>query len=320
MTAGRTALSEPRLDKLASAHSEQFLPPLRPTPSAGRLDVAGLSRNRPRVSRTPRQPSALTIAGSDSGGGAGVQIDLKVFASLGVHGTSALTCVTAQNPGRVLGVQPCSAKIVRAQLDAVFEGFPPKAVKTGMLWSAPIIRVVARFLKERKGRIPLVVDPVMVATSGATLLKPAARRALFGELLPLAALATPNLDEAEILIGGRIADVGALRAAARTIHGKFGCAALVKGGHLRGMKEAVDFFYDGREELMLTAPFVKGASTHGTGCSYSAAITAHLAQGRRLCDAVAMAKEHITGSIAGAVKSGRHSVLNSFWKFRQPAG
>ncbi len=182
------------------------------------------------MSKRPLLPVALTIAGSDSGGGAGIQADLKTFAALGVHGTSAITCITAQNPAGVRGIQACSVEIVRGQMEAVFEELPPAAVKTGMLYSAPIIRAVAALCRRHRG-LPLVVDPVMVSTSGAQLLKPAAVKALCAELLPLATLVTPNLDEAEILVGEKLTSVEDLRAAARELHKRFGCAALVKGGH-----------------------------------------------------------------------------------------
>ena len=265
------------------------------------------------MSKRPQLPVALTIAGSDSGGGAGIQADLKTFAALGVHGTSAITCITAQNPGGVRGIQACSVDIVRQQVEAVFEELRPAAVKTGMLYSAPIIRVVAVFFRGR-ARLPLVVDPVMVSTSGAQLLKPAAVKALCAELLPLAALVTPNLDEAEILVGERLTSVADLRAAAWELHKRFGSAALVKGGHLRGLREAVDIFYDGRQELLLSAPFIRGVSTHGTGCTYSAAIAGHLALGCALSKAVQRAKEYITQAIAQSRTAAGQSVLNCFWR------
>ena len=255
-------------------------------------------------------PIALSIAGSDSGGGAGIQADLKTFAALGVHGTCAITCVTAQNPRRVLGIQACQPEIVRQQLEAVFAELPPAAVKTGMLYSAEIMRMVGRFLK-RRGRMALVVDPVMVSTSGARLLEPSAIELLKRELLPLAMLVTPNLDEAEILVGEKLRSVEDLRSAARALHKEFGCAALVKGGHLRGLREAVDIFYDGRQELLLSAPFVRGVSTHGTGCTYSAAVAGHLARGRSLSDAVRLSKEYITQAIAQSRTAAGHSVLAS---------
>jgi hydroxymethylpyrimidine kinase/phosphomethylpyrimidine kinase len=257
-------------------------------------------------------PIALTIAGSDSGGGAGVSADLKTFASVGVHGTSAITCLTAQNPRGIRAIQPQTPAMVRRQIEAVFAELPPNAVKTGMLYSAGIVGEVAKWFRGAK-RPPLILDPVFVATSGAQLLQAAADRALREELLPLATLATPNLNEAQWLLGMSIRTEEDLRDAARRLHARFGCAALVKGGHLRGAREAVDIFFDGKTELLLSAPFVRGVSTHGTGCVYSAAITAHVAFGRSLPDAVARAKEFITQAIAQSVRAGRHDVLNPFW-------
>src|SRR5215469_1051839 len=217
-------------------------------------------------------PIALTIAGSDSGGGAGVQADLKTFAALGVHGTSAIACLTAQNPRRVLAVEPCSPKMLRKQIAAVFEELPLRAAKTGMLFSPENLRVVVDFfgLRTARSRVPLVVDPVMISTSGAELLAPAAKKVLMEKLMPLATLVTPNLDEAEILAEQKIREPEDLRAAARTIHSRFGCAVLAKGGHLKNSRESIDIFFDGQTELCLSAPFVRGVSTHGTGCTYSA--------------------------------------------------
>ena len=254
------------------------------------------------------RPVALTIAGSDSGGGAGVQADLKTFAVMGVHGASAITCLTAQNPRRVLAIEPSSAKMVRQQIAAVFAELPPAAVKTGMLFSTEIIRTVAEALS-RKRRVLLVVDPVMISTSGAALLKPAAVKALCERLLPLATLVTPNLDETEILAGHQIASVGDMRSAAREMQARFGCATLIKGGHLRGMREAVDIFFDGRTELLLSAPFVRGVATHGTGCTYSAAIAAALALGHDLPRAVVIGKRHVTVAIRQSYRIGKHSAL-----------
>jgi len=253
-------------------------------------------------------PIALTIAGSDSGGGAGIQADLKTFAALGVHGTSAITCVTAQNPRGVRAVGACRPELVRAQLAAVFAELPPAAVKTGMLFTRANIAVVADFFRGRR-RPPLVVDPVMVAGSGDALLQPAASNALRRQLLPLAALVTPNLPEAQALTGIRITDVESMRRAARQLSQQHGCAVLVKGGHLPHSREAVDIFYDGRTELLLTTPFVRGVNTHGTGCAYSAAIVAYLALGCTLPLAVARAKGYITQAIACGARAGRHDVL-----------
>ena len=258
-------------------------------------------------------PTALTIAGSDSGGGAGIQADLKTFAALGVHGTSAITCVTAQNPKRVRDIQTCEPVVVRRQIEAVFEELPPSAVKTGMLFSPGIVRVVAGFFRRRNAP-PLIVDPVLVATSGARLINAAALRAVQSQLLPIAMLVTPNLHETAVLVGRPIGSVEDMRRAARQIKSRFGCAALVKGGHLRGGREAVDIFYDGETELLLAAPFVKGVSTHGTGCAYSAAIAGYLALGCDLERAVGRAKRYVTGAIAGSVIAGGHAVLNHFWE------
>jgi len=257
-------------------------------------------------------PVALTIAGSDSGGGAGIQADLKTFAALGVHGVSAITCLTAQNPRGVFGVQAASAVMVRQQIEAVFDSLRPLAIKTGMLFSASIISEVVRWYRGGK-RPPLIVDPVMVATSGARLLQPAALRALRESLFPLATLITPNLAEAELLLGRRLPDEESLRGAARDLHQRHGCAALVKGGHLRGARDAVDILFDGRTEWLLSAPFVRRISTHGTGCTFSAAIAAHLARGCELPEAVAQAKKFITQAIAQSIRAGRHDVLNPFW-------
>jgi hydroxymethylpyrimidine/phosphomethylpyrimidine kinase len=258
-------------------------------------------------------PIALTIAGSDSGGGAGIQADLKTFAALGVHGTSAITCLTAQNPKGVLAIQAATPLFVRQQLDAVFAGLPPSACKTGMLYSEEILRAVVEFFSGKK-RPLLIVDPVVVATSGARLLEGSAVNARFDQLLPLATLVTPNLDEAEWLLDVRIRDEEGLRDAARRIVGRFGCAALVKGGHLKGMKEAADVFNDGRTELLLTAPYVRGVATHGTGCTYSAAVTAYCARGGALIEAVARSKEFISQAIAASQRVGRHFALNWFWE------
>jgi hydroxymethylpyrimidine/phosphomethylpyrimidine kinase len=263
------------------------------------------------MNRSEHVPIALTIAGSDSGGGAGIQADLKTFAALGVHGASAITCITAQNPRRVLGIQPCRPEIVRRQIEAVFAELPPAAVKTGMLFSTDVIRVVVQWFK-RERRPPLIVDPVMVSTSGTRLLKPSAIKLLSKELLPLATLVTPNLDEAAVLLGRKLKTIEDLGSAARQIHERFGCATLVKGGHLRTGKEAVDVFFDGKTELRLSAAFMKGVNTHGTGCTYSAAIAAFLARGEPLTQAVATAKEYVTQAIARSNRVARHCVLEHF--------
>jgi hydroxymethylpyrimidine/phosphomethylpyrimidine kinase len=257
----------------------------------------------------PHIPVALTIAGSDSSGGAGVQADLKSFAAIGVHGTSVITCVTAQNPAKLARIEPVTPRMVQKQIEMLWTELPPGASKTGMLYEAATIHTVARWFRKHR-KTPLIVDPVMVATSGAVLLKRDALIALRDELLPLATLATPNLDEASLLFGRRLGTVEDLRRAARVLHERFGCAMLMKGGHLRGLKQAVDVFFDGREELLLTAPFVRGIRTHGTGCTYSAAIAGYCALGFSLARAVCKAKEFITRAIAESAIAGRnHCVL-----------
>ena len=261
------------------------------------------------MSKLKSLPIALTIAGSDSGGGAGIQADLKTFTALGCHGTTVITCITAQNPKGVTGIQPIRADMVRKQIEAVFAELPPRAVKTGMLFSTEIIRTLAVFFK-RGSHPPLIVDPVMVSTSGTVLLKSVAMNALKRQVLPLATLITPNLDEAELLIGRKLSSVEHLKHAAVELFERYGCAVLVKGGHLKLRTEAIDVFYDGRVMCELQAHRVRGVSTHGTGCTYSAAIAAHLAHGRRLFDAVQLAKAFITTAISESYKAGKHPVLN----------
>jgi hydroxymethylpyrimidine/phosphomethylpyrimidine kinase len=256
-------------------------------------------------------PIGLTVAGSDSGGGAGVQADLKTFAALDVHGVAALTCVTAQNPRRVRRISACAPSVVRDQLEAVFEELTPAAGKTGMLYSEEIIRAVAGFF--RRYDLPVVVDPVMVSTSGAPLLAPRAIETLCRRLLPLAVLITPNVPEAEALLATRLRSVEDLRRVAGELHRRFGTAVLVKGGHLKGLNQAVDIFRDGHQELLLSAPFIRGIHTHGTGCTYSAAIAACLAKGRSLSESVIMGKEFVTQAIARSRSVRGHSVLNYMW-------
>ncbi len=253
-------------------------------------------------------PVALTIAGSDSGGGAGIQADLKTFAALGVHGTSAITCITAQNPVRVYGIEPCTPAMVRQQLEAVFDQLQPHAVKAGMLFSAPIIHTVADFFQDQK-RIPLIVDPVMISTSGAKLLQPDAIEVLTRRLLPLATLVTPNIHEAENLTGEKIRSLDDMRNAARIIRERFGCAALVKGGHLPHSKDAVDYYRDSRWEMVLCVSYVRKVNTHGTGCTLSAAIAAYLARGNSLRSAIKDAKAYTTNAIMNSTRARRHFIL-----------
>ncbi len=261
-------------------------------------------------------PGALTIAGSDSGGGAGIQADLKTFAALCVHGTSVITCVTAQNPRRVIGIQPIKPQVVRQQLEAVFAELPPKAVKTGMLFSTDIIRVVANFFKAQRNPPPLIVDPVMIATSGAELAGRPAIQALKKLLLPLATLVTPNLYEAEVLSGSRVKNPEHMRAAAEKIHAQFGCAVLVKGGHLAHPQYVFNYFFDGAAGQFVSGRRIVGVGTHGTGCVLSAAVAAYIARGEKLETAVNAANCFVVSSIAESFFTGRrsrHTVLNPFW-------
>lgn len=262
------------------------------------------------MTRRRTLPVALTVAGSDSGGGAGIQADLKTFAAFGVHGACAVACLTAQNPKRVLAVQPCPPKMLRQQIEAVFEELPPRAVKTGMLYSPMNLRAVADFFRARtvRERVSLVVDPVMVSTSGTILLAPAARKILAEKLLPLATLATPNLEETAILLGKKPKSIDEMRSAAREFHRRFGCAVLVKGGHLPG-RAAIDIFFDGKTEMPFSAARVPGIRTHGTGCVYSAAICASLALGQDLPTAVWAGKRFITEAIANSYRIGAHFAL-----------
>jgi hydroxymethylpyrimidine/phosphomethylpyrimidine kinase len=257
---------------------------------------------------TTKVAFALTVAGSDSGGGAGIQADLKTFHARGVFGTSAVTCVTAQNPDRVTAVQALAPHLVTEQMDRVVEAFPIGAAKTGMLYDAAIITAVARGFARRKFR-NLVVDPVMVASSGARLLKSEAINALATRLFPQALLVTPNLAEAEVLVRGSIRTPHELRVAARMLAEKFGVPFLVKGGHLPGGKPAVDVLFDGRRFHEYHATRVPHVKTHGTGCTFSAAIAANLALGHSLPGAIARAKRFVTAVIRGARKVGPYSVL-----------
>jgi len=250
----------------------------------------------------------LTVAGSDSGGGAGIQADLKTFRAHGVFGASAITCITAQNPKRVSAVQPVVARIVAAQIDHVFEAFPVAAAKTGMLYDAAIIEVVAAGFRRRKFR-RLVVDPVMVSTSGARLLKKDAIAVLQRRLFPQAAVVTPNCDEAAVLWGREIRRLADLRAAAQALSERFGVPFLVKGGHLPVGNQVVDVLCTGRVTHEFKARVVHGIRAHGAGCTFSAAITANLALGHDLPTAVRRAKDFISRAFRNAVQVGNFRAL-----------
>ncbi len=258
-----------------------------------------------------KQPVVLTIAGSDSGGGAGIQADLKTFSALDVFGTSAITCITAQNPREVTGIWAMEAEAVVRQIKTVCDGFPMAAAKTGMLYSAEIIRAVAA-AGVQQGIPILVVDPVMVSASGARLLKHDAIDALCADLLPQARIITPNLQEAEILCGRSISNFDDLRAAAAEIGNRFDVACVVKGGHLQA-DEIADVLYDEGEEYIFRAPRIEVKENHGAGCAFSAAITAYLARGLLLREAVAKAREYVRQALMAVRPAGHHFPLNFFW-------
>jgi len=247
-------------------------------------------------------PRALTIAGSDSGGGAGIQADLKTFSAFRVYGASVLTAITAQNSVGVHGVANLDPAFVARQLDAVLGDIGADAAKTGMLSTAPIIRAVADRLRAHR-LTRLVVDPVMIAKSGDPLLEPDAREALVAEILPLALVVTPNLHEAAALAERPVASLEEMEEAARRIHALGPRWVLVKGGHLKG--DPVDLLFDGRDVMQFAAERVPTPHTHGTGCTYSAAITARLARGDEVPAAVAEAKRYVTAAIRAGFALGR---------------
>jgi hydroxymethylpyrimidine/phosphomethylpyrimidine kinase len=249
-------------------------------------------------------PVALTIAGSDSSAGAGAQADLKTFSALGAYGLNVITCVVAEMPGKVARIQELGSDVVRAQLEVLLKGFPIAAIKTGMLYSSEIISVVVRTLTDRAQQLPLVIDPVMVATSGDALLQPDAIACYENELFPRASLLTPNLDEAGRLLGGSIRTIARMRTAGKRLLEKYRVPILLKGGHLAG-DQAVDLLFRETKVIEFSAPFMRGISTHGTGCTYSAAITAGLARGFDLEESIGRAKKFVTATI------GQHFSWNS---------
>jgi hydroxymethylpyrimidine/phosphomethylpyrimidine kinase len=248
-------------------------------------------------------PVALSIAGSDSSAGAGIQADLKTFSALGVYGLTAVTCIVAEIPGKVSRIEPVGATIIREQIEVLAQNFPVAAIKTGLLCSAEIVSAVAKTLGQTAsmfaGRIPLVIDPIIIATSGDRLLERAAIETYKKELFPLADLITPNLEETEQLLGTKIRDRQSMHRAGKKLEKEFGTAILLKGGHLADDR-AIDLLFAKGKVAEFSAPFVRAVATHGTGCTYSAAITAGLAKGLSLEEAITQAKKFVTNSI------GRH--------------
>ena len=268
-------------------------------------------------------PKALTIAGSDSGGGAGIQADLKTFAAFGVYGCSVITAITAQNTLQVTGVEPVSPDMVRKQLEAVLSDICPDVVKTGMLANADIIRAVAYSLDAAR-RIPLVVDPVMLSKSGDPLLDQDAAVTLRELLFPLADLITPNIPEAEVLTGRTLRNDDDFQQATRQLHSMGARAVLLKGGHRpklqveadSGLNEVIDLLYDGREFHSIRGPWVNTPHTHGTGCTLASAIAAGLAQGLELHPAILQARTYLTKALeAGFVVGQGISPVHHFHRW-----
>lgn len=269
-------------------------------------------------------PVVLSVAGSDNSAGAGIQADLKTMAACGVYGVTAVTCVVAEVPGKVSAIHPVPAAIVKEQTDLLLAAFPIGAVKTGMLFSQEIMEAVFESFRTGGGgdltqcppRTPLVVDPVMVATAGTRLLKNDALETYKRLFFPTATLVTPNLDETEVLIGGKVGSRSGMEAAGRALSAEFGTAFLIKGGHLRD-GNASDYLAlpDGHGDWF-EAPYIPGVSTHGTGCAYSAAIASGLGKGLSLADAVEAGKRFVSGAISGFHRwktgSGHVDALNHF--------
>lgn len=254
--------------------------------------------------------AVLTVAGSDSGGGAGIQADLKAFRALDVFGTSVVTCITAQNPDEVRHVEPVSPEGVVLQLRTVCEGFPIAAAKTGMLFSADIVCAVAQVLADHP--VPhLVIDPVMISTSGSCLLKEDAVDALTSTLIPLADVITPNLPEAEVLCGRGLSTVSDMEGASREIASRYGVACVIKGGHAPAdMGTIVDVLCVNGDVHRHPVARIAAKETHGTGCTFSAALVALLAKGQSLLQAVPGAQAFVGNALRNAVAVGKHSPLS----------
>ena len=248
--------------------------------------------------------TALTIAGSDSSGGAGIQADIKTMTLNGVYAMSAVTALTAQNTTGVTGIFEVTPEFLGQQIDAVFVDIPPDAVKIGMVSSSELIKIIAEKLKEY-GAKNIVVDPVMVSTAGSRLMKEEALQTLAGELIPLATVITPNIPEAEILSGMSIQNAEDMTAVAKQIGDKFGCAVLLKGGH--SVSDADDLLYQNGNCRWFRGKRIDNPNTHGTGCTLSSAIAANLAKGFDLEAAVERAKEYISGALGAMLNLGRGS-------------
>ncbi len=248
--------------------------------------------------------TALTIAGSDSSGGAGIQADLKTMTAHGIFAMSAVTALTAQNTTGVTGIMEVTPDFLAQQIDCIFTDIAPDAVKIGMVSSASLISVIAERLTHYKAR-NIVLDPVMVATSGARLIEETAVETLCRELMPLARMITPNIPEAELLTGSRIGNAQDMEQAAKLLYERFGCAVLVKGGH--AVTVGSDVLYDGRELTWFRTEPVSNPNTHGTGCTLSSAIASNLAKGKPIPEAVRDAKRYLTGALKAMLDLGQGS-------------
>jgi hydroxymethylpyrimidine/phosphomethylpyrimidine kinase len=260
--------------------------------------------------------TALTIAGSDCSGGAGIQADIKTMTANGVYAMSAITALTAQNTTGVSDILEVTPAFLANQLDAIFTDIFPDAVKIGMVSSAPLIAVIAEKLRQY-GATHIVVDPVMGATSGAKLLKDEALQALMQQLLPLAEVCTPNIPEAEILSGMTIASAEDMAAAAKIISERYGCAVLCKGGH--AINDANDLLWKDGETVWFHGERIDNSNTHGTGCTLSSAITSNLARDLPLSESVQQAKDYVSGALAAMLNLGKGSgPLNHVFSLKYP--
>ena len=267
------------------------------------------------MSEGGKTPRALTIAGSDSGGGAGIQADLKTFAAFGVYGTSVIVALTAQNTREVTAIHEVPPEMVLAQMEAIVSDIGVDAAKTGMLSSRRLVETVAEAV-QRLAVPNLVVDPVMASKGGARLLSPDALEALRKQLLPLARVVTPNLPEAELLVGRKLPESAARRKAAREIHEMGPAEVVIKGGHSEG--EPVDLLFDGDDFTEFRGRRIRTTSDHGTGCTFSAAIAALLARGAEVKEAVGEAKRFVEGAMSAAPRIGSgHGPLDHFFRFRR---
>ena len=251
-----------------------------------------------------KMKTALTIAGSDCSGGAGIQADIKTMTMNGVYAMSAITALTAQNTTGVRAIQESTPEFLKQQIDAVFEDIFPDSVKIGMVSSSELICIIADTLKYHKAK-NIVVDPVMVATSGSSLMKTDAVKTLMDELLPIATLVTPNIPEAEVLSGLSIENKEDMQKAAKTIGDSYGCAVLLKGGH--NINDANDLLYSNGEYYWFEGKRIDNPNTHGTGCTLSSAIASNLAKGFTLAESVKRAKGYISGALSAMLDIGKGS-------------